>query len=71
MLDSWYDILSSRSHPGLHSPRLEWENGQMTFILDGDQDNSIPLASARVSAATAAQAMEARMQGWDNDDTVS
>lgn len=64
VLDSWYDILSTRSHPGLHSPQFEWEAGRITFIADGDQGNAIPLATVRVSAVTAAQALTQRMESW-------
>ena len=55
VLICWYDILASRSHPGLHSPQIKLEDGQVTLFTDGDRDHPVPAASVKfaVEFATA------------------
>lgn len=68
VLDSWYDILSARSHAGAHSPDMTWDKGEVTFLVDGDQDNPIPLATAEASAHLAINALRNQYDRWDSDE---
>lgn len=61
---SWYDILSSRSHPGLHSPQLRRSEGGHEFLTDGDEDNPIPEASVRIALIFSSHALRHQYEIW-------
>jgi hypothetical protein len=58
VLKSWYDLLSDRSHPGLHSPKLDRHQTGHTFLVDGDEDNTLPEASVRCALIYAIHAFK-------------
>lgn len=67
VLRSWYDLLASRTHPGLHSPQLTRHSDGHKFLLDGDEGNTIPEASVRFALILAIHALGHQYQRWDAD----
>lgn len=67
VLRSWYDLLASRTHPGLHSPQLRRHATGHEFLVDGDEDNAIPEASVRFSLILAIHALKHQYEVWGSD----
>jgi hypothetical protein len=65
VLASWYDILASRSHPGLHSPGLKFEDGELTLFTANEEDSPVPPASVRVAAQLAVYSLQRQFNQWD------
>jgi hypothetical protein len=64
VMDSWYDILAGRSHPGAHSPGMKWEAGNINFLLDHDQENPIPLATVKAATGMAILSLRHAFSTW-------
>ena len=71
VLISWYDLLSDRTHPGLHSPQFDRHGTGHQFLIDGDEEHQLPEASIRFALILAIYSLRQQYALWDADPRAS